>query len=142
MNLREAEAIKALSIEIDSAGRLEGDEELFRADLRLQLAGERVVERVFQAAEAIPADRREAYFGADGARQLRGMRNRLAHNYLEVDVSVLVGVLKDDLPEVARRMAADLQVAEVVLASRSAKAVDDQAWVGSHLSALNAPDDV
>lgn len=106
MNLREAEAIKALSIEIDSAGRLEGDEELFRADLRLQLAGERVVEGVFQAAEAIPADRRDV--GADGVRQLRGMRNRLAHNYLEVDVSVLVGVLKDVQPEVARRMAADL----------------------------------
>lgn len=47
------------------------------------------MERIFQASEAVDIVRRERYFGPDGLRYLRGIRNRLSHNYLSIDNDTL-----------------------------------------------------
>ena len=38
--------------------------------------------------------------------QMRGLRNRLAHAYFDVDLSIVWGVVEGELPELEARMAA------------------------------------
>ncbi|WP_235856821.1 HepT-like ribonuclease domain-containing protein [Occultella glacieicola] len=69
---------------------------------------------MFQAAQGLPAELRERYFGGDGSRALRGMRNRLAHNDLDIDENVLWESVAVDLREVRPRLADDAASARVL----------------------------
>jgi len=130
----EAEAVLGLHLEIAVAAQLADDESAFRDDWRLRYAAERIVERVFQAAQALPEPLRERHFGGDGFRALRGMRNRLAHNYLDIDDDILWESLADDLPEVGARLADDADRARRTLdALTTDETADPAAWRRSHL---------
>ncbi|MFB2598138.1 DUF86 domain-containing protein [Herbiconiux sp. P17] len=87
------------------------------------------------AAEAISPDVRNIHFGHDGARFLRGMRNRLAHNYLHVDDDILWNTITIDLPLVRDRMMDDCQGASAVLLARRFEE-DETQWLHSHLGAI------
>jgi uncharacterized protein with HEPN domain len=142
MNQREAEAVAALGLELDIALRLGAEVPDGLDDLRLQLAAERIVERIHQAAEAVDSDRREAYFGADGVNAMRGMRNRLAHNYLGVDPDVLWQTLTVDIPAVRRLMAQDLAEADAILRHNTTiAAMDENAWAAKHLRHVTETED-
>lgn len=141
MNPAEAESIVALDDEIATALELRLDETAFRSDWRVQFAAERVIERVFQAAEAVDTDRRERYFGVDGARYLRGIRNRLSHNYLATDYDIIWETISVDLPVVSDRLAADVTAAKKVLADAIAEsAVDGDGWREAHLRSTRDSD--
>lgn len=142
MKLAEAEGILALEAEISTALRLTTNRDDFLNDWRLQLAAERIVERIFQAAAAF-ADRHQiGYFGDDGLRYLRGMRNRLAHNYLDVDVDILWNTLIEDIPLVKERMRGDVTAAlEIIEQHRRHQQADAAEWTSEHLSPIDDPDD-
>ncbi|RFA13920.1 hypothetical protein B7R21_07620 [Subtercola boreus] len=134
MTPAEAEAILALNDEIATALELRLDEAAFRSDWRVRFAAERVIERVFQATEAIDADRRESYFGVDGARYLRGLRNRLSHNYLATDYDIIWETISVDLPAVSDRLSDDATAAKTVLADAIAESAgNEDEWRGAHL---------
>lgn len=134
MTPEEAEAVLALHLEVAVAGRLADDESAFRADWRLRYAAERIVERVFQAAQALPEEFRERYFGGDGFRSLRGMRNRLAHNYLDIDENILWESVAVDLRDVGARLAQDAEDAHILLEALAPDDLTDaDAWRRSHL---------
>lgn len=129
----DAERVLALIEELDSATDLAVDEREFLADWRLRLAGERVVERIFQAATALAPGSAEEYFGAEGLRRLRGMRNRLAHNYLAVDPTVLWSALVVEVPAVRARLESDAVRARRVLGPGAAAANDPDEWRAAHM---------
>lgn len=136
-----AEAILVLDAEVTAAADLADDEASFRGDWRLRYAAERIVERVFQAGEALPDELRERYFGSDGFRALRGMRNRLAHNYLDIDDDILWESVALDLPEVRARLATDALQARQMLDALMPEGTDDpDAWRRSHLSPTDPTD--
>lgn len=137
----EAEAILALADEVATGVELADDEAAFRGDWRIRYAAERVVERVFQAASDLPEHLQERYFGGDGFRALRGMRNRLAHNYLDIDDDILWESVSADLPAVADRLAADIADARALIDGLLAdEAGDPGAWDRDHLGPV-APED-
>ncbi|MFV0433275.1 MAG: HepT-like ribonuclease domain-containing protein [Leucobacter sp.] len=76
------------------------------------------------------------YFGPDALRYLRGMRNRLAHNYLGVDSAVLRATIERDLPVVLQSMRADIRQARLVLGRGRVDAGDRETWAQSHLADL------
>ena len=134
MNLAEAEAILALELEIITALKLRDSEAEFLADWRIQFAAERVLERIFQASVKVGRETLEGYFGADGVRSLRGIRNRLAHNYLEIDNEILWEIVNVDLPLVHQRLAFDaLTARNVVAASLMETELDADEWRARHL---------
>lgn len=134
MTPEEAEAVLALDAEVATALEFAHDRTAFDADWRLRLAAERIVERVFQAAQGLDDDRRAQYFGGEGFRALRGMRNRLAHNYLDVDEDILWDAIAVDLPEVHDRLALDVALARATLAPLvPGEAADSEQWRRKHL---------
>lgn len=134
MTPEEAEAILALDAEVAVAAGLADDEASFRADWRLRYAAERILERVFQAAQVLPGELRERYFGGQGFHALRGMRNRLAHNYLDIDEDVLWESVAVDLREVSVCLAQDVvQARQVLHAIMPDDIADPDAWRRSHL---------
>jgi uncharacterized protein with HEPN domain len=142
VNPDEAEAILALADEVRVGLELAEDEAAFRADWRLRYAAERVVERIFQASNDLPEPRRERYFGDAGIRALRGMRNRLAHNYLDIDEDILWDSLSQELPEVHRRLLADTDEARQLIDRLLADQVTDtEAWDAGHLGPVAPPGD-
>lgn len=134
MTPAEAEAIVALALELDQAALLGADEDAFRSDRFRQLAAERVVERIYQAAVALDPSRAEHYFGGDGLRHLRGMRNRLAHNYLAVDNEFLWEAVSADVVSVRGRLDDDLIQAAALLGEHRATIPDEaDDWRSTHL---------
>jgi uncharacterized protein with HEPN domain len=134
----EAEAILALEDEVTVGVELADDETAFRADWRIRYAAERVVERVFQAAGDLPEELQERYFGDDGFRALRGMRNRLAHNYLDIDDEILWESVNNDLPTVRDRLAADAAEARALIDRLLAEQpVDPSGWDLEHLGEVS-----
>ncbi|MFC4244982.1 DUF86 domain-containing protein [Gryllotalpicola reticulitermitis] len=130
----DAEAILALADEVSVGVELGIDEKAFRSDWRARYAAERVVERVFQAATDLPEWMLTKYFGGDGFRALRGMRNRLAHNYLGVDEEILWESVSHDLPGVQSRLAADAREARALIdALLGQYSVASEAWDRDHL---------
>lgn len=128
----------ALQAEVDFAMELRLDEPALRSDWRIQLAAERVIERIFQAAEALDLRRRERYFGRDGLIYLRGMRNRLAHNYLGVDVDILWSTFNVDLPTVRDHMAQDVKDAAAQLrAGMKGQGSPIETWRSAHLGRID-----
>lgn len=141
MTPEEAEAILALDSEVAVAASLAKDEVSFREDWRLRYAAERIVERVFQAAQSIPDEQRERYFSGAGFRALRGMRNRLAHNYLDIDEDILWESVAIDLPEVRARLATDARQARQTLDALMPESTEDpDAWRRSHLGPTDPTD--
>lgn len=133
----EAEAILALAEEVAVGLELASDEAGFRADWRIRYAAERVVERVFQAASDLPDHLQERYFGG-GFPALRGMRNRLAHNYLDVDDEILWESVSADLPDVQRRLAPDAAAARTLIdALLTTETTDPSAWRDEHLGPVD-----
>jgi len=132
----EAERVVALAEELDTAAALASEPEGHRPPW-LRLAAERVVERIHQAAEALDRDQAERYLTAEGLRQLRGMRNRLAHHYLGIDEAVLWRSLVDDVPVARARMEDDLRAARAVVGDARRTAGDAEAWRAGHLRPLD-----
>ncbi|CAN5219515.1 hypothetical protein BH09ACT6_BH09ACT6_15560 [soil metagenome] len=134
MNPAEAESVLALELEVATALELRDNEAEFREDWRIQFAAERVMERIFQAAEAVSPELRERYFGADGVRYLRGIRNRLSHNYLAIDYGIIWDTITVDLPLVQERLAPDAATARAIMAeSVGESSGDESAWREAHL---------
>lgn len=142
MNAETREAVLALEAELEQAAHLADlisqDPDAFdRGEtVILQLAVERIMERVFQAATALPPDTQVRYFGADAMQYLRGMRNRLAHNYLGVDNVVLRMTIADDLPPALRRLSADAEAARRSLHQDREEIPDPDDWARTHLGDL------
>lgn len=137
MNSDVAEAILALAEEMQAGARLSSDEGAFRADWRVRYAAERVIERVFQAARDLPTERLEQYFGGDGFRTLRGMRNRLAHNYLDIDDDILWESVSVDLPAALDRIAVDVPEATALISQTfGARLSDMEDWDRDHLGQI------
>jgi uncharacterized protein with HEPN domain len=133
----EAERVVALVEELDAAVALARDQQELHGDWRLRLAAERVVERIFLAATDLDGARAERYFGSDGLRRLRGMRNRLAHNYLAVDESVLWSALAVEVPAVRAAVEGDVVVARELLAEARDVVADPDAWRSAHLRPID-----
>lgn len=84
--------------------------------------------------KALGSKGREAYFGADGVRNLRGIRNRLSHNYLEIDHDILWDTVNADLPLVHQRIAVDVATArEIVSVALKDAEGDENEWRARHL---------
>ncbi len=142
MSPEDAEAILALQAEVDVALQLADEEASSRQDWRIRYAAERVLESVFQAAQAMPEARRERYFGGDGFQALRGMRNRLAHNYLAVDGDILWESLSVDLPRVHDRLQKDAAAASALIKELMARQdVDSESWRRTHLGRIDPQND-
>jgi uncharacterized protein with HEPN domain len=77
------------------AGRKESD---LAGDRQLTLALLKCVEIVGEAAARVGQETRSKYPGVPWA-HIVGMRNRLVHNYFDVDLSLLWTTVVDDLPE-------------------------------------------
>jgi len=130
----EAEAILALADEVRVGLELATDEPAFRQDWRIRYAAERIIERIFQAASDLPTDRQATYFGDAGFRALRGMRNRLAHNYLDIDEDILWESLSSELPEVNLRLTADAKDAkQMINRLLRDQAAETDLWDATHL---------
>lgn len=87
----------------------------------LQLAAERTMERIFLATSALPLENKIKYLGEEPLRFLRGMRNRLAHNYPGVDNQPLRDTIQQDLPVILANMQKDEEGCEGLLCNRSGR---------------------
>lgn len=69
----------------------------FLADRKLRLALERLIQIVGEAARCIPSETRARHPSIPWA-DIVGMRNKLVHDYLEVDEEEVWSVVSRDLP--------------------------------------------
>lgn len=76
-------------------GRSEGD---LAKDRQLTLALLKCVEIIGEAAARVQPETRSRHLHVPWA-DIIGMRNRLVHNYFDVDLSLLWTTVVDDLPE-------------------------------------------
>lgn len=142
MNSGTAEQILALAHELtkaqELARRIAQDEASFDSgeSEMLQLAAERIMERIFQAAAALPVESQIKYLGEEPLRFLRGMRNRLAHNYLGVDNRILRTTIQQDLPEILANMRQDVEAARSFSVTAQAEIGEQDEWVEKHLGEL------
>ena len=72
-------------------------------DLTLNLALARLIEIIGEAANRVSEDFRQDHPEIKWT-QIIGMRNRLIHGYDEVDLDVLWGVVKKDLPALIKQL--------------------------------------
>lgn len=87
----------------DAALCTSAGQEAFRADRRLQLAGEAVLGHVGESVNRLPQSFTDA--NADLPwRQIGGMRNRVVHEYQLVSLDILWSALAKDLPEFGRAL--------------------------------------
>lgn len=137
-----AELILALADELKKAqmlaDRIAADEAAFDAGQSeiLQLAAERILERIFQASTALPERAQIEYFGEEPLRFLRGIRNRLAHTYLGVDTVIVRTTIQEDLPRILANMQNDLASARRLASSSQTELGDHEHWAQQHLSEL------
>ncbi|MDR0944907.1 MAG: DUF86 domain-containing protein [Bifidobacteriaceae bacterium] len=139
MNDREAEAIDKLAEELDVAGQLIDDATSgVIADRWADLVAERLIERIDQAGRRLPEALADKYFGTAGASALRGMRNRLAHEYDKTDYEILWDAVRHDLPGVRSRMESDVSEARKMLSAAvlDLAAADEAAWQAASTSAV------
>jgi uncharacterized protein with HEPN domain len=81
-----------------AAGKAEGlDFEKFLADENLHLACVHLVQVIGEAASRVSAGTRAHHPGVPW-RQVIGMRHRVVHDYLEVDLEIVWKVISEDLP--------------------------------------------
>lgn len=81
----------------------EGSRALLDSDWKYQLAAERAVELMGEAANRLPAELRERHAGIPW-REIIGMRNRLIHGYDGVDYDIVWDVLSTHAPRLAERL--------------------------------------
>ena len=79
--------------------------EQYDADDTLQLALTYLVQNVGEAATKVPPDARALHPEIDWT-AIAGMRHRLVHDYLNVDVEKVWHALHNDIPELIRVLAA------------------------------------
>ncbi len=79
--------------------------EQFDADDTLQLALTYLVQNVGEAATKVPPDERALHPEIDWI-AIAGMRHRLVHDYLNVDLEKVWHALQDDIPELIRMLSA------------------------------------
>lgn len=77
----------------------------FDVDRLLQRAAKNVVAELGEAAKALPDETTDAIAGIPW-RAVKGMREKVVHDYPEVDVAVLWATLTEALPDLARRIRA------------------------------------
>jgi uncharacterized protein with HEPN domain len=81
-----------------AAGKAAGlDFERFLADENLHLACVHLVQVIGEAASRVSAETRARHPGVPW-RQVIGMRHRVVHDYLEVDLEIVWRVVRADLP--------------------------------------------
>ncbi|MGB5107229.1 MAG: DUF86 domain-containing protein [Candidatus Zixiibacteriota bacterium] len=80
------------------------DEKRFAADEAISLAVTRLLEIIGEASRYISAETRSKYPDVPW-QQLGGIRNRLIHAYINVDLAIVWNICQDALP----RLIADLQ---------------------------------
>ena len=83
----------------------EGSRAHLDSDWKYQLAAERAVELMGEAANRLPAELRERHAGIPW-REIIGMRNRLIHGYDGVDYDIIWDVLQTHAPKLAERLPA------------------------------------
>jgi uncharacterized protein with HEPN domain len=81
----------------------EGNRAQLDSDWKYQLAAERAVELMGEAANRLPAELRDRHVGIPW-REIIGMRNRLIHGYDGVDYDIVWDVLNTHAPELAERL--------------------------------------
>ena len=69
----------------------------FASDEKTQFAVVRALEIVGEAAKKVPKDLQETYSGIPW-REIAGTRDKLIHDYIGVNLSVVWRTLQDDLP--------------------------------------------
>ncbi|WP_456410776.1 HepT-like ribonuclease domain-containing protein [Oceanithermus sp.] len=83
-------------------GELEGPEALQRDELRTR-AIVRALEVIGEVAKRVPAEYRARHPKIPW-REMAGMRDKLIHDYLGVDASVVWATVKESLPELVSRI--------------------------------------
>lgn len=85
--------------EIDSAATLERDHKTQAAVIRnIEIIGE-AANRIYRQAPEFVTDHPSLPWP-----QMRGMRNRMIHNYFDVNIDVLWRTIKNDLPELKQQI--------------------------------------
>ena len=72
-------------------------------DLTFNLALTRLVEVIGEAADRVPKDFQEAHPEIEWG-QIISLRNRLIHGYDEIDLDILWGIVKKDVPRLKKRL--------------------------------------
>ena len=94
---------------IDAAGFLsrivEEGQASFRADWKSQLAAERLLQKIGEAAVQL-SDEATARFPRVPWAQIRGLRNRVTHEYHKIDQELVWGVLVRDVPSLVSDLSA------------------------------------
>jgi uncharacterized protein with HEPN domain len=97
-----AEAIERVTgyiQELDSAAALERDHKTQAAAIRyMEIIGEAANRIQQQAPEFVAAHPSLPW------REMRGMRNRMIHHYFDINLDVLWGTVKDDLPKLKQQI--------------------------------------
>lgn len=88
--------------------RVGDDRDRFKWDDLLQDAVLRRLETVTDASSRLSEDLRARHPDIDW-KAIRGLRNRLAHSYLDIEIDVLWGLVHDDLSELRRVVTEELK---------------------------------
>lgn len=75
----------------------------FLRDEKLQLAVLKLIENIGEAAKRLSADTKGHYRGADW-RKATAMRDRLVHDYMDVDLAIVFDVATKEVPSLLQSL--------------------------------------
>lgn len=75
----------------------------FVADEKLQLAVVKLVENIGEAAKRLTEATRAQYPAVDW-RKVMAMRNRLVHNYMDIDLAIVQDVALNEIPRLLKQL--------------------------------------